>query len=70
MKIEKLDVRVPVDVWVSMGEPFAPLAGIYSIYLLLFILFIDILLTVLSFDCFVVQYCSVIYIQPYIYIFF
>jgi len=25
MKIEKLDVRIPVDVWVSMGEAFVPL---------------------------------------------
>jgi len=27
LQIEKLDVRIPVDVWVSMGEPFAPLGG-------------------------------------------
>uniref|UniRef100_A0A7M5XNG7 Doublecortin domain-containing protein n=1 Tax=Clytia hemisphaerica TaxID=252671 RepID=A0A7M5XNG7_9CNID len=28
LQIEKLDVRVPIDVWVSMGEPFAPLGDV------------------------------------------
>lgn len=34
-QMEKLDVRVPVDVWVSMGEPFIPLDGEFvKIYLI------------------------------------
>ena len=32
LQIEKLDVRVPIDVWVSMGEPFAPLGGKQSFF--------------------------------------
>ena len=27
IELEKLDVRVPLDVWVSCGEPFIPLDG-------------------------------------------
>ena len=28
-RIEKMDVRIPIDVWVSCGEPFVPFEGIY-----------------------------------------
>ena len=31
IEIEKLDVRIPMDVWVSMGEPFVPLDGKFNV---------------------------------------
>ena len=31
IEIEKLDVRIPIDVWVSMGESFVPLDGKFTV---------------------------------------
>ena len=32
-KLERMDVRVPIDVWVSCGEPFIPFQGKLRIHL-------------------------------------
>ena len=32
-KLERMDVRVPIDIWVSCGEPFIPFQGKLRIHL-------------------------------------